>query len=118
MPVNQLNGSGSDESNSVLLPVQVENLSALDEDELHDLVLVRHVDGHVSCVVFRPHQRRAKYNTDTLSGHQVLLRKSQNPENNKSNIKSEGLYNDDEVKLKSGTLDPGQRSGLDVGQYF
>lgn len=39
----------------VSLPVQVEDVSALGEDELHNLVLVDHVDCHVSCVQLRPH---------------------------------------------------------------
>lgn len=60
-----------------LLPVQVEDFSALDEDELHDLVLVDHVDRHVSCVQFRPHKCRAKHNANALSGHQVLPGKCQ-----------------------------------------
>lgn len=90
--------SSSDEDDSLLFPVKVEDLTALDEDELHNLVLVYHVDCHVSCIQFRPHQCWAKYDTETLSGHQVLLRKSQNSEN-KSNINSEVMWDQDEVKF-------------------
>lgn len=53
------------------LPVQVEDVLALSEDELHHLVLVHHVDCHVSSVQLRPHQRRPEHDTKALSGHQV-----------------------------------------------
>lgn len=55
-------------------------MSALDEDELYDLVLVDHVDRHVSSVQLGPHQRWPEHDADALSGHQVLLRESQNSE--------------------------------------
>lgn len=60
-----------------LLLAQVEDFFALAENELHDLVLVDHVERHVSCVQFGPHQRRAEHDADALSGHQVLFGKGQ-----------------------------------------
>lgn len=67
-----------------LLPVQVEDLSALDEDKLHDLVLVHHVDRHISCVQLGPHQCWPEHDADALSGHQVLPGKRQNSENRRN----------------------------------
>lgn len=63
-----------------LLIVQVEDLLAFDEDELHNLVLVHHVHSHVPAVQLRPHQRGAEHYTDPLSGHQVLPGEGQDSE--------------------------------------
>lgn len=61
-------------------------MSALDEDELYDLVLVDHVDRHVSSVQLRPHQRWAEHDADALSGHQVLPGEGQNSEKQQDKI--------------------------------
>lgn len=47
--------------------VQTEDLPALNQDELHDLVLVHHVDCHVTSVLLSPHKGGAKDNAETLS---------------------------------------------------
>lgn len=78
--------SGPPQSRAASLPVQVEDLSALDEDELYDLVLVDHVDRHVSSVQLRPHQRWAEHDADALSGHQVLPGEGQNSEKQQDKI--------------------------------
>lgn len=62
------------------LCVQAEDLPALNQDELHDLVLVHHVDCHVAGILLRPHEGGAKDNAETLSWHQVLGGERQNPE--------------------------------------
>lgn len=49
------------------LCVQAEDPPALDQDELHDLVLVHHVNCHVAGVLLRPHEGGAKDNAETLS---------------------------------------------------
>lgn len=48
------------------LCVQTEDLPALDQDELHDLVLVHHVDRHVAGILLCPHEGGAKDNAETL----------------------------------------------------
>lgn len=53
-------------------------MCALNEDELHDLVLVHHVDRHVACVLLRPHEGGAEDDAEALSGHQVLGGECQN----------------------------------------
>lgn len=53
-------------------------MCALSEDELHDLVLVHHVDRHVTCVLLCPHEGGAEDYAEALSGHQVLGGERQN----------------------------------------
>lgn len=64
---------------SLSLLLQAEDLWALNEDELHYLVLIDHVNRHVPTVQLRPHECRAKHNADALGRHEVLLRARQNP---------------------------------------
>lgn len=56
---------------NVSLPA--EDALVLLQNELHDLVLVDHVDGHVEGLGFRPQQRGAKHDGHALGGHAVLL---------------------------------------------
>jgi len=72
----QVSGPPRDSS----LPVQAEDLLALDEDELHDLGLVDHVDRHVAGVQLGPHERGAEHDAEALRGHQVPPGARQNPE--------------------------------------
>ena len=72
------------------LPVQVEDFLALDEDELHNLVLVDHVDCHVPRVQLGPHQRWAKHDADSLSGHQVFPGETQDSEKQQKHQKLKG----------------------------
>lgn len=48
------------------LPVQAEDLPALNQDELHDLVLVNHVDRHVASILLRPHEGGAEDDAEAL----------------------------------------------------
>lgn len=41
------------------------------EDELHRLVLVNHVDCHVTIVPLRAHQSGSEHDADVLRGHAV-----------------------------------------------
>lgn len=41
------------------------------EDELHRLVLVNHVDRHVTVVPLRTHESRSEHDADVLRGHTV-----------------------------------------------
>lgn len=43
------------------------------EDELHRLVLVNHVDRHVTVVPFWTHERRSEHDADVLRGHAVAV---------------------------------------------
>lgn len=43
----------------------------LAKDELHRLVLVDHVDGHVAVVPFGAHERGSEHDADVLGGHPV-----------------------------------------------
>lgn len=62
------------------LPVQAEDPPALGQDELHDLVLVNHVDRHVAGILLCPHEGGAEDNAEALGRHQVLGGERQNPE--------------------------------------
>lgn len=55
----------------VFLPA--EDVLVLVQNELHDLVLVDHVDRHVDGLGFRPQQRGAEHDGHALGGHAVLL---------------------------------------------
>ena len=52
--------------------VEVKDVAALHEDELHYLVLEEHVEGHVATVHLGPHEGGAEHDADALAGHQVL----------------------------------------------
>lgn len=49
------------------------NVLVLQQYQLHDLVLVHHVDRHVPGLCFRPQQRGAEHDGHTLRGHTVLF---------------------------------------------
>lgn len=54
-----------------LLPAK--NALVLKQYELHNLVLVHHVDCDVSCLHLRPQQCGSKYDGHALSGHTICF---------------------------------------------
>jgi len=55
------------------LSLPAENVLVLQQYELHDLVLVHHVDRDVPRLLFGAQQRGAVHDGHALSGHTVLL---------------------------------------------
>lgn len=55
------------------LPLPAEDALVLEQNELHDLVLVHHVDRYVSRLSLGPQQRGSKHDGHALSGHTIGL---------------------------------------------
>lgn len=50
------------------------------QQQLDGLVLIHHVDGHVSALVLRTHQRGAEHDADVLSRHAIAVGALHHPE--------------------------------------
>lgn len=55
------------------VPLPLKNALVLDENKLHYLVLVHHVDCNVARLGLRPQQRGSKHDGHALGGHAVGL---------------------------------------------